>query len=91
MQKRKEIDKQVFERLCTIACTEKEICSVFGVSTPTLLKFCKREYNGQTFKEVYPNLSAESRVNLRKAQFESAQRGDENMLIWLGKQWLGQH
>jgi hypothetical protein len=28
--------------------------------------------------------------NLRKLQYESAKRGNVVMLIWLGKQWLGQ-
>ena len=89
MRKEKVIDKRIFEELCAMACTEQDICSVLGVSTPTLLKFCKKEY-GRTFKEIYPVLSVRVRVSLRKAQFESAMKGNARMLIWLGKQYLGQ-
>ena len=35
-------------------------------------------------------LTAEEKLALRKAQWEKAMAGDVRMLIWLGKQVLGQ-
>ena len=40
--------------------------------------------------EMKEKLTAEEKVVLRKAQWEKAMAGDTKMLIWLGKQHLGQ-
>ena len=85
----KEISKDIFEGLCSIQCTEKDICTIFHCSIPTLIKWCKRTY-GMTFEEVFEIKSIDGKIALRRLQFQSAKEGSVPMQIFLGKQWLGQ-
>lgn len=89
MAKLKEIDQAQFEKLCAILCTEEDIAGFFSVSVDTIERWCKRTYK-QTFAEVYKKKSATGRVSLRRKQYEVAMGGNVGMLIWLGKQFLGQ-
>ena len=41
-------------------------------------------------KEMKEELTPEEKLALRKAQWEKAMEGDTKMLIFLGKQYLGQ-
>lgn len=84
----REIEKDIFEELCKIQCTEAEICAVLSVSPDTLIKWCKRTY-GKTFEEVAKEMRAVGCSNLRRFQFKQAER-NTTMAIWLGKQYLGQ-
>lgn len=84
----KEIDKNIFERLCAIQCTREEICSVLGVSVPTLHRWCKREYK-ESFETVFKSKSELGKSSLRRIQFELAKKSSA-MAIFLGKQYLGQ-
>lgn len=83
-----EIDKDQFERLCEIQCTEEEIASVFRCSVDTIERWCKREY-GETFADAYKKYSAGGKSSLRRYQFELAKK-NAAMAIFLGKQYLGQ-
>ena len=85
----KEIDQTQFEKLCAILCTLDDVCGFFDVGRETLLRWCKRTY-GLTFEEVFKRKSAAGKVSLRRKQFEVAMAGDKTLLIWLGKQHLGQ-
>ena len=87
---RKTIDKKQFENLCALQCTEVEICGWFDVCTETLNSWCKREYGGLCFSEVYAQKRGKGRISLRRQQFQLAEKGNASMLIWLGKQYLGQ-
>ena len=86
---RKEIDKKQFESLCEIHCTLEEIASVFSCDTKTLETWCKREYDGLNFSDVYKRFSSYGNKSLRRWQFEHAKRSVP-MAIFLGKNWLGQ-
>lgn len=86
---RKEINFAVFEGLCRIQCTEVEIASVLQVDIDTLNARLKENY-GETFSEVYKKHSAPGKISLRRAQFKAAENGNSTMLVWLGKQYLGQ-
>ena len=86
---RKEIDKSQFEKLCGIQCTEEDICGVLDVTDKTLVGWCKRTY-GVGFSEAYKKCSAGGKMSLRRYQIDCAKRGNASMLIWLGKQYLGQ-
>ena len=46
------IDKAQFEKLCSILCTEQEICGFFSVSHDTLNRWCHQEYD-MTFTEIF--------------------------------------
>ncbi len=86
---RKEIEQKQFEGLCRIQCTEKEICSVLDVTDKTLVAWCKRTY-GVGFSDAYEKFASGGRMSLRRYQFDCAKKGNATMLIWLGKQYLGQ-
>ena len=86
---RKEIDWTEFTKLCQIQCTEEEIASFFDMSIETLNKRCKEEFD-KTFLEVYSQKKLGGRASLRRMQWQAAESGNPTMLIWSGKQYLGQ-
>lgn len=80
---RKKIDidnQQVFD-LASTFCTTEEIASKFKCSKDTIENRCQEELNLGRDK---------ARRMLRSKQFELAMSGNVGMLIWLGKQYLGQ-
>jgi len=86
----KEIDKRVFETMCRVFCTQADVCEAFGVGEETVRRWCKANY-GDTFEGVYKSLEGRGRFSLRRAQYSAAvEKGNPTMLIWLGKQNLGQ-
>jgi beta-N-acetylglucosaminidase len=84
-----EIDKKIFEGLCEIQCTKSEICNVLKCDEKTLTRWCKDTYN-LSFSEAYKKESETGKMSLRRMQWESAEKGNTTMLVWLGKQYLGQ-
>jgi len=84
-----EIDKNIFEGLCRIQCTKNEICSIFKCDEKTLTRWCKDIY-GEGFSDIYKKKSEEGKISLRRMQWKAADRGNITMLVWLGKQYLGQ-
>ncbi len=85
----KEIDKAEFEKLCAMQCTLDEICGWFGVSSKTLEAWCKRTYS-DTFSHIFSQKRSIGKISLRRAQYQSAMSGNPALLIWLGRNWLGQ-
>ena len=84
-----EIKQQDFEKLCGLQCTLEEIAGFFECSSDTIERWCKRTYN-ESFADTYKNHSQSGKISLRRAQWKLAEKGNSSMLIWLGKQWLGQ-
>lgn len=84
-----EINKEMFEKLCSIQCTEEEIAGVFDCSIDTINRWCKKTYDA-TFADIYKKKSASGKMSLRRWQFDTAKRGNATMQIWLGRQYLGQ-
>lgn len=82
------IDKETFEKLCRIQCTEVEICAWFMCSDETLNKWCKKTYH-RTFHEISSVLREGGKISLRRAQWNLAQ-ANPSMAIFLGKNYLGQ-
>lgn len=78
-----------FEKLCRLQCTEVEIAGWFGISEDTLNRRCKEKYE-QTFAETYKKFSVDGKISLRRLQYKAARKGNATMLVWLGKQALGQ-
>lgn len=85
----KEINWVNVDKLCTIQCTQEEIASFCDVSVDTLERACRREHD-MSFAEFYKEKAAKGRISIRRAQFQCAEKGNVSMLIWLGKQYLGQ-
>lgn len=86
---RKEINKEEFEKLCGLHCTEEDIAGWFDCSVDTIDNWCKREYL-LNFSDVYKRKCSPGKVSIRRKQMEVAQNGNPTMLIWLGKTILGQ-
>lgn len=83
-----KIDKDQFEKLCSIMCSEEEICGFFGISHDTLSRWCRQEYK-KTFFDVFKDKSSIGKISLRRNQFKMAET-NPSMAIFLGKQYLGQ-
>lgn len=84
----KEIDKEQFERLCAMQCTEEEICAWFDITDKTLTSWCKRTYK-KSFSEIFKVKRKKGLISLRRAQFELA-KNNPTMAIFLGKNYLEQ-
>ena len=80
---KKYVDLELVEKLAHIQCTHAEIASTLGVSVDTLQR-------NEHFAATYKRGAEGGRKSLRRMQFESANRGNVAMQIWLGKQYLGQ-
>ena len=85
-----KIQKEDFEKLCSMQCTLVEIAGFFDCSEDTIENWCKKTYRGQTFSEVHKKKSAKGKISVRRKQFQVAEAGNVSMLIWLGKQYLDQ-
>lgn len=84
-----EIDQVQFEKLCGIQCTQLEIACWFLCSDDTIDRWCKRTY-GKKFAEVFNEKRKRGAISLRRMQWQTAEKGNVAMQIWLGKQYLGQ-
>lgn len=76
-----EVDEGKLLAYCEMGCTNDELELLLGVSHDTL----RRRY-----AEVIKKGRANLRAFLRGAQVAEAKKGNITMLIWLGKQLLGQ-
>ena len=83
------INWETVNQLIAIQCTGEEIAGVLKIDYDTLNKAIKREFNS-CFSDYYKKHSSKGKVSLRRKQFEVAHSGNVTMLIWLGKQHLGQ-
>jgi hypothetical protein len=83
------IDKDEFEKLCSMQCTQEEICGWFGIDENSVNAWCKRNYNGRSFSEIFKEKRQGGKCSLRRKQWLMA---DTNaaMAIFLGKNILGQ-
>lgn len=77
------------EKLASIFCTGEEIASVIGISYDTLERQVK-EVHQMPCADYIKKHQGSGKASLRRAQFKSAMAGNNAMLIWLGKQYLGQ-
>ena len=82
------IDKEQFEKLCSIQCTLNEIAGYFNCSEDTIENWCKRTYK-EGFSDIYAKKRGVGKISLRRSQFRMAET-NPTMAIWLGKQYLGQ-
>lgn len=91
----KTMNDKEFEQLVNmirIQCTRDEICNVLGMSDDTLnRRIAERNIpDAPNFAALYKKHQGEGRASLRRAQWKAAQDGNPTMLVWLGKQMLGQ-
>ena len=83
------IDWNMVDKLLESGCIGTDIASSLGCSADTLYNRCMQE-KGVTFT-TYASQKRSSGDNLiRAAQMRVALKGNTSMLIWLGKNRLGQ-
>jgi len=75
------------EKLGRIYATMEEVAAWFNVERRTVVRWLA---TNPAFAEALERGKAQGRITLRQAQIQCALRGNPAMLIWLGKQLLGQ-
>lgn len=83
------IDWAEFDRLCEVQCTLAELAAHFRVSEDTVERAVRRDH-GTSFADYFAQKRKAGFVSLRRKQWELAMAGNATMLIFLGKQLLGQ-
>jgi AraC-like DNA-binding protein len=78
---RLNIDPELIRKLAKIGCTTPEIASICGCSEDTI----ERRFAG-----ILKKGRASFCQSLRRQQARLAAKGNATMLVWLGKQMLGQ-
>jgi hypothetical protein len=81
------IDIAVVEGAASIGCTTGEIATVLGIARQTLFDRLKTD---PELQEAMQRGCEQGRTTLRRLQWKQAHAGNTTMLIWLGKQLLGQ-
>lgn len=84
-----EINWRSVDRMLLIQCTGEEIAGVLGIDYDTLASACKREQE-MPFSEYSGQKRKAGNASLRRKQWRCADKGNPTMLIWLGKNILGQ-
>ena len=78
--------RQFVEMMAGYGATKEEIAESIGASLETL----QNERNGEVFREAIKKGANEFKTSLRVAQMKAAKAGSVPMLIFLGKNYLGQ-
>ena len=87
---KKAIDYEMLDKLCAIMCTGEECAEMLGIDYDTLNNRLKEDGN-TGFSDYFKRKSAKGKVSLRRTQFLAATEDRSvPLLIWLGKQYLGQ-
>lgn len=84
------LDWKKIDSLLTAGCLGTEVASYFGIHPDTVYKNCQRD-KGMGFTEYAQSKRATGEAMIKVAQFDEAvNKRDRGMLIWLGKNRLGQ-
>lgn len=81
MHRKINVDPDEVEKLAAMHCTMKEIASFVDCSVDTLER---------KFADVIAKGKEKGKAKLRRLQWQSAEKGNVVMQIWLGKQYLDQ-
>lgn len=81
MPQKPKIDPGQIQRMAACGCTDAEIAYILQISEAHL----RRRY-----RQALDQGRARLRLSLRRKQLQLARKGSVPMLIWLGKQYLGQ-
>jgi len=86
----KELNVEQLKAMVRIQCTAEECAAVLGMSADTLdTRLKELDYAG--FSDFYKKYSHEGMASLRRAQWKAAtEQLNPTMLVWMGKQMLGQ-
>lgn len=76
-----DLEENKIESLAAIMCTEMQIAEFFNVPL---------EYIRGRYMHAVQAGWEKGKIKIRQMQFDMAKDGNEEMLKWLGKQYLGQ-
>lgn len=79
--KEKPINLEELKKIAGIGCTYEEMADWFDVHPSTL----EKKYSG-----IIKKSREKIKQSLRRAQIKEALKGNSTMLVWIGKQMLGQ-
>ena len=82
----KPLDLEDLKRIARTGATHGEMAARLRMSEDTL----QRRLQDQEVCALVDEAQAEVKISLRAKQVQLALAGDRTMLVWLGKQWLGQ-
>jgi predicted alpha/beta superfamily hydrolase len=85
-----DIDWNIVDEYLIAGCSGADIAGLIGIADHTLYDRCLSD-NGIMFSDYSQQKKAKGNSLLHKAQFDAAVTDkDKSMMIWLGKQRLGQ-
>ena len=79
--KKYDIDTKQVEQLASYGCTVREVANFFG---------CSEDLIKKSYSQFMTKGKDSGKIRLRKLQWNAAEKGNVPMLIWLGKQVLGE-
>ena len=88
MRPRKEFDLDEVEKLAGFGMTYEEMAAFLECGVRTIERRVSDEEGD--FRRAYKKGQASLKMSLRRQQIALAEKGNATMLIWLGKQLLGQ-
>ncbi len=84
-----KINWDLVDEYLEAGCEGVEVAAMLGIHAETLYDRCQADHN-VGFSVYRASKRAKGDAIIRKVQFDIAQNGDKAMLIWLGKNRLGQ-
>jgi hypothetical protein len=84
-----DIDWKTVNKLLEADCEGTEIAAYLGIVPNTLYRRCETDHK-ISFSKYLQEKKAKGNSLLKVKQFDKAMSGDRTMLVWLGKQRLGQ-
>src|SRR5258708_32521512 len=85
--KTKTIDWNVVDRFLEAGCPGSEIAPYFGIHPETLYDRAYKEF-GIMWTDYSQQKKQKGNIPIRVKQYDKALKGENNMLIWLGKNRL---
>ena len=79
--KKYNIENKDVEKLASYGCSVREIANYFG---------CSEDLIKKSYSQFVTKGKDKGKIRLRQMQWKAADKGNVTMLIWLGKQVLGQ-
>ena len=79
--KKYKIDTKEVVNLASYGCSNREIADFYG---------CNESLISKSYSSFVTKGRAKRKTKLRELQWKAAESGNVTMLIWLGKQYLGQ-
>jgi len=82
-----QLDLGVIERGASIGCSKDELAALCGFARSTFYKYLAED---PAVQEAIDRGASKGQATLRRLQWKGAEEGNATMLVWLGKQLLGQ-